>query len=69
MPRQGVEPAPQIRERAARTGFAMHRRARDRAGCALACLEHRREGRVIARLTLRAFAVPSRPQRGSAGHV
>src|SRR3984957_17200570 len=52
---QRVEAALEVRERAARTGLAVHRHARNRAGGTLAGLEHRREGRIVALLAPPAF--------------
>src|SRR5580692_3904749 len=56
MLRQRVEAALEVGERAARTWLAVHGHARDRAGGALTCFDHGREGRVIAPLAPAAFA-------------
>ena len=56
MPGQRVEAALEIGERAARALLAMHRHARDRAGGALAGLDHGSERRIVALLAVPAFA-------------
>src|ERR1700690_3310906 len=53
---QGLEAALEVGERAARAWLAVHRHARDRAGGALAGLEHGREGGIVALLAPPAFA-------------
>src|SRR6266699_3436708 len=53
---QGVEAALEVGERAARTLLAVHRHAGDRAGGALARLDHGREGRIVAPLAPPALA-------------
>src|ERR1700688_3314264 len=53
---QGLEAALEVGERAARAWLAVHRHARDRAGGALAGLEHGRESRIVALLAPPAFA-------------